>query len=130
MRDPTATQLGLMSLFDQTAAFYKMPAHAALYHNTTDLPGRVTASVANIGTNLTRLSDGRTVAHLINHNYSQGFQEQDGVSVSFPVAKAPRSVRLVSPDYGADTPVAFTYSAGQVQLTVPKLKAYVAVVSN
>jgi hypothetical protein len=129
-RDPTATQLGLMPLFDQTAAFYKMPAHAALYHNTTDLPGRVTASVANIGANLTQLSDGRTVAHLINHNYSRGFQEQHGVSVSFPVTKAPRSMTLVSPDYGTDTPVAFTYSGGQVQLTVPKLKAYVAVVSN
>jgi hypothetical protein len=128
--DPTATQLGLMPLFDRTAAFYKMPAHAALYHNTTDLPGRVTASVANIGTNLTQLSDGRTVAHLINHNYSQGFKEQDGVSVSFPVARAPRSVTLVSPDYRADTPVEFTYSGGQVQVTVPKLVAYIAVVSN
>ena len=128
MGDPTATQLGLMPLFHQTAAFYKMPAHAALYHNTTDLPGRVTASVANLGANLTQLSDGRTVAHLINHNYSHGFQEQDGVSVGFPVAKAPRSVTLVSPDYGADTPVAFTYSGGQVQVTVPKLVAYVAVV--
>lgn len=128
--DPTATQLGLMPLFKQMAAFYKMPAHAALYHKTTDLPGRVTASVANVATNLTQLSDGRTVAHLINHNYSQGFQEQDGVSVSFPVAKAPRSVTLVSPDYGADTPVAFTYSGGRVQVTVPQLVAYVAVVSN
>jgi len=130
MGDPTATQLGLMPLFDQTAVFYKMPAHAALYHNTKDLPGRVTASVANLGTNLTQLSDGRTVAHLINHNYSHGFQEQDGVSVSFPVAKAPRSLTIVSPDYGADTPVTFTYSGGQVQVTVPKLVAYVAVVSN
>jgi len=130
MGDPTATQLGLMPLIHQTAAFYKMPAHAALYHNTTDLPERVTASVANLGANLTQLSDGRTVAHLINHNYSHGFQEQDGVSVSFPLAKAPRSVTLVSPDYGADTPVAFTYSGGQVQVTVPKLVAYVAVVSN
>lgn len=130
MGDPTATQLGLMPLFHQMAAFFKMPAHAALYHNTTDLPGKLTASVGNIGTNLTQLSDGRTVAHLVNHNYSKGFQEQDGVSVSFPVAKAPRSVTLVSPDYGADTPVAFTYSGGQVQVTVPKLVAYVAVVSN
>jgi hypothetical protein len=119
-----------MPLFKQTTAFYKMPAHAALYHNTTDLSGRVTASVANIGTNLTQLSDGRTVAHLINHNYSRGFQEQDGVRVSFPVPKAPRSVTLVSPDYEADTPVAFTYSGGQVRVTVPKLVAYVAVVSN
>jgi len=39
-------------------------------------------------------------------------------------------VTLVSPDYGADTPVAFTYSGGQVQIIVPKLVAYVAVVSN
>ena len=87
-------------------------------------------SAIHIGTNLTQLSDGRTVAHLINHNYSKGFQEQDGVSVSFPVAKAPRSVTLVSPDYEADAPVAFIYSGGQVQVTVPKLVAYVAVVSN
>ena len=130
MGDPTATQLGLMPLFEQMTAFYKMPAHAAIYHNTTDLPGRVTASVANIGANLTQLSDGRTVAHLINHNYSKGFQEQDGVSVSFPVARAPSSVMLVSPDYGADMPVTFTYSGGQVRVTVPKLVAYVAVVSN
>ena len=49
----------------------------------------MTASVANIGTNLTQLSDGRTVAHLINHNYSQGFQEQDAVSVGFPVPRLP-----------------------------------------
>ena len=69
------------------------------------------------------------MAHLINHDYSQGFQEQDGVHVSFPVAKAPTSVTLVSPDYDADMPV-FTYSGGQVQVTVPKLAAYVAVVSN
>ena len=130
MGDPTATQEGLMPLFKQMTAFYKMPAHAALYHSTIDLPGKVTASAANIGTNLTQLSDGRTVAHLINHNYSHGFQEQDGVSVSFPVGKAPRSVTLVSPDYEADTPVAFTYSGGQVRVTVPKLVAYVAVVSN
>jgi 6-phosphogluconolactonase (cycloisomerase 2 family) len=130
MGDPTATQVGLMPLFKQTTAFYKMPAHAALYHNTRDLPGRVTASVANIGTNLTQLSDGRTVAHLINHNYSRGFQEQDAVRVSFPVARAPRSVTLVSPDFGADRPVTFTYSEGHVQVKVPKLVAYVAVVSN
>ena len=130
MGDPTATQLGLMPLFKQMTAFYKMPSHAALYHGTTDLPGSVTTTAANIGTNLTQLSDGRTVAHLINHNYSHGFQERDGVSVSFPADKAPRSVTLVSPDYEADMPVAFTYSGGQVRVTVPKLVAYVAVVSG
>ena len=79
--DPTATQLGLMPLFEQTAAFYEAPAHAALYHNTMDLTGTVMVSVPNVATNLTQLSDGRTVAHLINHNYSQGFQPQNGVTL-------------------------------------------------
>jgi hypothetical protein len=101
MGDPTATQLRLMPLFEKTTTFYKLLARAALFHHTRALPGRVTTSVANIGTNLTQLSDGRTVAHRINRNYSHGFLEQDGVSVCFPVAKAPRSVTLVSPDYGA-----------------------------
>ncbi|MGP0018227.1 MAG: hypothetical protein ACLPHP_06640 [Candidatus Sulfotelmatobacter sp.] len=128
--DPTATQLGLMPLFEQTAAFYEMPAHAALYHGTQDLPGAVTVSVPNISTNLTQLSDGRTVAHLINHNYSQGFQEQDGVGVAFPLAQAPTTVTLVSPDYSADTEVPFTYSGGLAQVVVPKLIAYVAVVAQ
>jgi hypothetical protein len=128
--DPTATQLGLMPLFEQTAAFYEAPAHAALYHSTTDLTGTVTVSVPNIATNLTQLSDGRTVAHLINHNYSQGFQPQNGLTVTFPLAAAPATVTLVSPDYSADTAAAFTYSGGQVQVTVPQLVSYVAVVSD
>ena len=128
--DPTAQQLGLMPLFEQAAAFYEAPAHAVLYHNTQDMAGTVTVSVPNIATNLTQLSDGRTVAHLINHNYSHGFLEQDGVVVAFPLAKAPGLVTLVSPDYAADTAVAFTYSGGQVQVTVPTLTAYVAVVAQ
>jgi hypothetical protein len=128
--DPTASQLGLMPLFEQTAAFYEAPAHAALYHNTTDLTGAVTVSVPNVATNLTQLSDGRTVAHLINHNYSQGFQEQDAVTVTFPLAEAPASVTLVSPDYSADIPVPFIYSGGQVQVTIPQLISYAAVVAD
>lgn len=125
--DPTATQLGLMPLFASLAAFYE--GHADLYHGTQDLSGVVTVSAANVTTNLTQLSDGRTVAHLINHNYSQAFQEQDGVAVSFPLATAPGTVTLVSPDY-YDMPVPFTYSGGQVQVTIPQLIAYVAVVAQ
>ena len=126
--DPTAAQLGLMPLFEQTAAFYEAPAHAALYHNAQDMPGTITVSAPSVTTNLTQLADGRTVAHLINHNYSQGFQEQDGLVVAFPLSKAPTTVTLVSPDYSADTPASFTYSGGLVQVTVPKLVSYVAVV--
>jgi hypothetical protein len=128
--DPTATQLGLMPYFEQTSAFYKMPTHAALYENAQNLTGAVTASAPNIATNLTQLGDGRTVAHLINHNYSKGFQTQTGVVATFPVANAPTTVTLVSPDASGDTSVPFTYANGQVQVTVPQLVAYVAVVAQ
>jgi hypothetical protein len=128
--DPTATQLGLMPFFDQTAAFYQAPAHAALYQNAQSLSGTVSVSAANVTTNLTQLSDGRTVAHLINHNYSAGFQTQNGVVVSFPVASVPTTVTLVSPDASGDSSVAFTYTNGMVQVTVPQLVAYTAVVAK
>jgi hypothetical protein len=126
--DPTATQLGLMPLFESLNSFYQ--SHASLYHGTQDLSGSITVSAPSIATNLTQLSDGRTVAHLINHNYSRKFEEQDQVAVSFPLAHAPKTVTLVSPDYSADMPVGFTYSGGQVQVTVPQLIAYVAVVAQ
>lgn len=126
--DPTATQLGLMPLFESLRAFYD--GHADLYHGTTDLPGTITVSSPNITTNLTQLSDGRIVAHMINHNYSQAFIEQDNVVVSFPLATAPSTVTLASPDYSADMTVPFSYSGGQVQFTVPQLVAYVAAVAQ
>ena len=119
-----------MSFFDQTSAFYQLPAHAALYENAQNLSGAVTVSVANIATNLTQLGDGRTVAHLINHNYSKAFQTQTGVVVRFPVANPPTTVTLVSPDASGDTSVPFTYANGQVQVTVPQLVAYVALVAQ
>jgi hypothetical protein len=128
--DPTATQLGLMPFFDQTSAFYKLPAHAALYENAQNLTGAVTTSVPKIATNLTQLGDGRTVAHLINHNYSKGFEAQTGVVVTFPVANAPTTITLVSPDASGDTSIPFTYTNGQVQVTVPQLVAYVALVAK
>jgi len=128
--DPTATEQGLMPFFDQTAAFYQVPAHAALYEDAQNLSGVVSVSVANVTWNLTGLSDGSTVVHLINHNYSAAFQAQNEVVVSFPVASGPTTVTLVSPDASADTSVPFTYSKGQVQVTVPQLVAYTAVVAK
>jgi len=128
--DPTATQLGLMPFFDQTAAFFKLPAHAALYENARNLTGVVNVSVANVATNLTQLSDGRTVAHLINHNYSKGFQAQNAVVVGFPMATAPATVTMVSPDISSDISIPFTYANGKVQVTVPQLVAYVALVAK
>jgi hypothetical protein len=37
---------------------------------------------------------------------------------------------MVSPDNSQDTAAAFTYSGGQVQVTIPQLVSYVAVVAE
>ena len=126
--DPTASRLGMMPLFQQLRDFYK--AHANLYRGASDVGGTVTVSAANVVENLTQVSDGSTVLHLVNHNYSGGFQTQTNVAVSFPMAAAPANVTLVSPDLAADTPVAFVYSGGNVQVTIPQLVSYVAVVAK
>jgi len=130
VNDPTATQLGLIPLFEQMSAFLKAGSHPALFYEAQDLSGTVTASVPNITTHLTLTNDGRTVTHLINHNYNQAFLEQDEVVVTFPMATAPASVTLVSPDYASDMPVSFTYGGGMVQVTIPQLISYVAVVAD
>ena len=132
MGDPTAMQLGLMPLFKQTTAFYKMPAHAALYHNATDLPGRVTC----IRSEYRRQPDAvERWAHGGAPDQSQLFTGISGAGwsacqLSRCQISQERDACILGPDYGADTPVAFTYSGGQVQVTVPKLVAYVAIVSG
>ena len=46
------------------------------------------------------------------------------------MAQQPASVTLASPDLPSDQTVGFTYAGGQVQVTVPQLVSYVAVVAR
>jgi hypothetical protein len=126
--DPTAGDLGMMGVFGQLRAFYK--GHAILYHGGTDVSGQVTVSAPNLMLNLVGLPDGSSVLHMVNHNYAGGFQTQTNVTVSFPMPQQPSSVTLASPDLSSDQPVAFTYSGGQVQVTVPALVSYVAILAS
>jgi hypothetical protein len=125
---PTADAVGMMPFFKQLAAFYK--SHEALYHGAVDSSGAVSVSAGHVTVNLAAIPDGRTVLHLVNHNYSAGFEPQNSVVVTFPVPQQPATVTLISPDSAQDTPAAFTYSAGQVRVTVPQLLSYVAVVAE
>ena len=126
--DPLASDLGMMGIFGQLHAFYK--SHAALYHGATDISNPVTLSVQHLMLNLTGLPDGSRVLHLVNHNYAAGFQTQTNVVVSFPMPQQPASVKLASPDFSSDQTAAFTYTGGQVQVTVPQLVSYVAIVAS
>jgi hypothetical protein len=122
--DPTATELGLMPLFQSLTAFYR--AHAGLYHG-------VTASAAAAATSLTTpvmiaVSDQaqprRRLVHLVNHDYGGALVEHDGVTVTIPLPSAPTSVTLASPDATVDTTLTPTYANGVVTVTVPSLVAY------
>jgi hypothetical protein len=124
----TATFLGMMDFFKQLRDFYK--GHADLYQRAQELSDVPTVSAPNVTTVLAKLPDGRIVLHIINHNYSAGVVNQQGVTVSFPVAVAPTSVTLVSPDFTADESAVFAYSAGIVTVTLGELDAYVAVVAR
>jgi hypothetical protein len=122
--DPSATQLGLMPLFQSLTAFYR--GHAGLYHGAT-------ASTAAVTTSLTtpvmiavsdQVQPRRRLVHLVNHDYSGALVEHDGVTVSVPLASAPTSVTLASPDAATDTTLTPTYANGAVTVTLPSLAAY------
>jgi hypothetical protein len=126
--DPTATQLGMMPLFQQLTSWLK--SHASLYHAAQQATGTVNVSAQHVMTNLVTLPNGITVLHLVNHNYSGNFIAQNNVAVSFPVAQKPSTVTLVSPDASSDTQIPFTWNNGQVQVTIPQLMVYTAVVAK
>lgn len=127
--EPTASELGMMDFFGQLAAFYR--GHAELYHGARDLTDPVTVSLPAVTSHLTRLADGRTVLHLINHQYVQGLQPRTGVEVTFPAPQEPLQVTSMSPDLAADVPASFTYDlAGRVHVNLPTLDAYLALVAE
>jgi hypothetical protein len=119
--DPSATDLGLMPLYQSLTGFYR--AEQALYHHQTvsdvdlGLPG-IMATVTD------QTQPRRRIVHLVNHHYDAGLIEQQNVAVSLPVAGAPSSVTLVSPGLTGETSLPFTYSNAQVEVTVPSLVAY------
>lgn len=122
----TATAFGMMDFFKQLQAFYK--GHADVYRGSVELSDVPAVSAPNVTTTLNALPDGRTVLHIINHSYSAGVVAQHGVTATIPLATAPTSVTLISPDYAADKTPVFTYADGSLSVTVGDLDAYVAIV--
>jgi hypothetical protein len=124
----TATALGMMDFFKQLRAFYD--AHAVLYRGGQDLQVTATVSSPKVTSGLAQLPDGRTVVHLVNHDYAAGVVPQQALTVTWPASSAPASVTLVSPDLPSDQPATFTYAGGQVTVNVATLEAYLAIVAQ
>ena len=112
----TATALGMMDFFASARAFYE--AHADLVNGAQDSAAAVTVSAAGIASHPTTLADGRTVVHLVNHNYAAGFVPQTSVTLTLALPQAPTSVTIASFDAPADAPATFSYAAGTVSVDV------------
>jgi hypothetical protein len=122
----TATALGMMDFFRSMRTFYE--GHSALFHGARDFGASVGVSAPSIASHATVLTDGRTVVHLVNHNYAAGFVAQSSVGLTLPLPQAPTSVSLASPDLPADQPATFTYASGQLSVNVGALLSSVVVV--
>jgi hypothetical protein len=122
----TATALGMMGFLHQMRDFYH--ARGSLVRGGSPSSSVVRVSASGVASRLVDLTDGRTVLHLINHNYAAGFLPQTSVVVTIPRSRAPTSVMLASPDLGADQPVDFSYANGEVSLTISSLVSTMLVV--
>jgi hypothetical protein len=122
----TATALGMMDFFKELRAYYR--EHADLYRGAEVLPDQPTVSVPGVSAVLTRLPDGRSVLHLINHVYLGGIVPQSNVTASIPSAETPASVTLASPDFSEDRTASFEYAERTLTVTLDELDAHVAVV--
>ena len=122
----TATALGMMDFFATMRDFYR--THTDLFRGAHDSAVVPVVSTTGVAAHLVTLDDGRSVLHLVNHNYAAGFVPQAGLSVTIPLAQTPTSVTLVSPDLAADQPATFSYASGQLLVNVGTLVSSVAVV--
>jgi hypothetical protein len=134
--EATATQLGLMPLFESLSSFYQ--AHARLYHGVAPSAARATTSIgagdmaAMVAVNdhpapVAGAPPVERDVHVVNHVYvpGSGIVSQADVTVSVDSDRAPAVVALASPDLDADVAsVPFTYDGAQVTVTLPTLAAY------
>ena len=128
----TATGMGLMPLYQSLAVFYR--AHADLYRGAVSSAGQsstppdVTVTLADQPdpANAGRIS--RRIVHVVNHQYAGGIVTRIGVPLTISSSVAPIAVTLTSPDQAADAQLSFSYTDGQIAVTLPSLAAYDAIV--
>jgi hypothetical protein len=115
----TATALGMMDFFATMRGFYQ--AHAELYRGGRDSTVVPVVSATGVAAHLVTFDSGRSVLHLVNHNYAASFVPQSGLSVTLPLAQAPTKLTLVSSDLAVDQPATFSYDNGQLSVNVGTL---------
>jgi hypothetical protein len=128
----TATGTDLMPLYQSLAAFYR--AHADLYRSVVSSAGQsstppdATVTLADQPDPASSGRISRRIVHLVNHQYAGGIVTRTGVPLTISSSVAPVAVTLASPDQAADAPLSFSYTDGQIAVTLPSLAAYDVIV--
>jgi hypothetical protein len=116
----------MIDFFQTMRAFYQ--AHAKLFRAGHDSAVAPVVTATGVATRLVTFDSGRSVLHLVNHNYAAAFVPQPALSVTVPSAQTPTTVTLVSPDLPAEQPAQFSYANGQLTVDVGTLVSSVVVV--
>jgi len=121
--EPSASDSGVLDFLKQYAGFYR--ENAAVYTGTSPAEAAITVSIPQVSASLST-GGGQTFLHLVNHNYGAGtgLVAKEGFTVTFPMAAAPATAVLRTPDSAGERPLGVVAAGGQVTVTVDRLEAY------
>ena len=119
--EPTARDSGVLEFLKRYSQFYA--DRAALFIGAKPLPARPVTRVAKLTATLSEVA-GKTLLHLVNHNYASTLIPQADFSVSLPLTTAPQRVVLHTPDAPSSRELAFSYANGQLTVQVDRLESY------
>ena len=118
---PTAEQYGMLDFFKTYSEFYKN--HRSLYRGNRYDSAPVRVGTAHVAASLLVGPEMRTL-HLVNHNYDRGVIPQAGIGVQVDLARCPRRVTMVSPDFAGTKAPASSCRNGKLAVTVDRLDHY------
>lgn len=123
---PTAADQGMLPFFQEYTRFFHQ--HARLYRRATPAAGAVRVTAAGIAANLLSHRDGTRVLHLVNHNYAGQIVPQGAFRVEVDLARRPRRVSAVSPDFAGERRLPHAFRDGKLTVSLEGIRYYDAVV--
>jgi hypothetical protein len=124
---PSAQDLGMLDFTRDYVLYYKN--HSDLYHHNEYVPNPVEIGDKNISFNLmSQRGSNRMVLHLVNHHYDGKMEHRKGFKISLETGQTPSKVYMVSPDFEGTKELSFKQDGKTLNLKIPSLKYYDAIV--
>ncbi len=119
--EPTATESGVLDFLKEYAAFYRR--NAAIYTEASPVDAAITVGDPHVAASLSA-GGGATYLHLVNHEYLGGLVAKARLTATFPMATAPTTAVLRTPDATGERPLAVAWAGGRATVTVDRLESY------